>query len=304
VAVATADRGSNTNDLIVNAARLIRRSKHNRKVFVEIYRGKKQIKTVESLMSKTGLSRNRVLDAGARFVANDIVERVKEPGLTGYRKVAFYQSYRNRIIAASKPGGLERIPTKVSPARRASRSRTVVKVSVPLQRRFVDTRRITIDDVDAFSKVRKIREYPASYTAIRETAFKHGVAGLLGEKGGRFRDWGGERSDLSTTKLRLDGKRVRAAFAFKGLGTTGKLTPGKMGRNGDQIQRLMRCPADLFFVQYWAEIDDYVVEQLEQLAQLKSLLESRRIWYGVIDGDDSNALMLAYPRAFPGVRIK
>lgn len=71
-----------------------------------------------------------------------------------------------------------------------------------------------------------------------------------------------------------------------------------MGKNGDQIQRLMKCPADVFIVQYWAEIDDAVLDQLEKLAQLKSYLEGRKIFYGVIDGVDSTRLIQAYARAF------
>ena len=81
-------------------------------------------------------------------------------------------------------------------------------------------------------------------------------------------------------------------------GVKGKLTPGKMGKNGDQIQRLVTCPADVFIVQYWHVIDDSVLEQLEKLCQAKSFLEDREIWYGIIDGQDSNRLMEAYPKAF------
>jgi len=76
------------------------------------------------------------------------------------------------------------------------------------------------------------------------------------------------------------------------------------GKNGDQIQRLFRCPADVFIVQYWREVEDSVYEQMMQFAQLKSYFENRTIWHGVIDGDDSNRLMLAYQSKFPGVVIK
>ena len=108
---------------------------------------------------------------------------------------------------------------------------------------------------------------------------------------------------IKKTKVKIDGKRRMAAFAFKGPGKTGKLTPAKMGKNGDQIQRLFKCPADVYIVQYWQNVDDNVYEQMTQFAQLKSYFENRTIWYGVIDGDDSNRLMLAYPSRFPGVTI-
>jgi hypothetical protein len=31
---------------------------------------------------------------------------------------------------------------------------------------------------------------------------------------------------------------------------------------------------------------------------MNSVREGKRIWYGVIDGDDTNRLMAAYPKAF------
>lgn len=77
---------------------------------------------------------------------------------------------------------------------------------------------------------------------------QEGMQQVLGEKG-KFQDWGGEGNDLWTTRLRLGGKRRATAFAFKSGGTPGKLTPAKMGRNGDQIQRLFQSPADVFIVQ-------------------------------------------------------
>ena len=49
-----------------------------------------------------------------------------------------------------------------------------------------------------------------------------------------------------------------------------------MGKNGDQIQRLvLECPADVFLVQYWNAIDDSVLEQLEKFAQYKSYTEEQ-----------------------------
>lgn len=101
---------------------------------------------------------------------------------------------------------------------------------------------------------------------------------------GKFKDWGGESCDLFGTTLLIDGHRTAAAFAFKGPGKSGRLTPGKMGKNGDQLQRLAQCPAEVFLVQYWDQIDQSVLKQLEQLIQLKSFLEARELRYGTIDG--------------------
>jgi len=133
---------------------------------------------------------------------------------------------------------------------------------------------------------------------ISETAFKNGVASIVGEKAS-FKDWGGELRDLSSIHMRLDGKCRMAAIAFKGPGKSGRLTPGKMGKNGDQIQRIVKCPAEIFLVQYWRDIDDSVFEQLEKFVQLKAHFENRKLWYGIIGGNDSARLIEAYPLRFP-----
>jgi hypothetical protein len=169
----------------------------------------------------------------------------------------------------------------------------MVTVRVPAKR--INAVMITCDDFDDFAAVRKIRSAP--HRAISEEAFQSGIQKLIGEKG-KFVDWGGERNDLMTTKVRLKGKRVAAAFAFKGPGKKGILTPQKFGKNGDQIQRLFTSPADIFIVQYHDQIAETVLEQMLIFAQFKSFTEGRRIWFGQIDGDDSDRLIEAHKAAF------
>jgi hypothetical protein len=201
------------------------------------------------------------------------------------------QRYRDRILAAAKSKKKrEAIPTK----RLVREANTTVTLKIPRARNLAIP--ITIDDVESFNAIKKIPD-GLDYVRMAEKKFKDGVAKILGEKGS-FHDWGGESRDLSSTRVRMGGQRRRSAFAFKGPGKSGRLTPGKMGKNGDQIQRLARCPADVFFVQYWAEIDDSVMEQLEQLMRAKAYLEARKVWYGVIDGQDSARMIQAYPKQF------
>ncbi|NGX96094.1 MAG: hypothetical protein G4V63_12980, partial [Candidatus Afipia apatlaquensis] len=76
------------------------------------------------------------------------------------------------------------------------------------------------------------------------------------------------------------------------------LTPKKLGKNGDQIQRLFNSPADVFFVQYHDQIDESVVEQMKRFAIANSVTENKLVMFGVIDGDDSNRLIAAYPKQF------
>lgn len=89
------------------------------------------------------------------------------------------------------------------------------------------------------------------------------------------------------------------AFAFKGPGKKGKLVPGKLGKNGDQIQRLFREAADVYIVQYHGQIDPSVPQQMQAHAVSKSHYTGGTIYYGIIDGHDSERLRLAYSKAFP-----
>ncbi|HEV2173482.1 MAG TPA: hypothetical protein VGR71_07945, partial [Nitrospira sp.] len=123
------------------------------------------------------------------------------------------------------------------------------------------------------------------------------VAKLVGETG-RFSDWGGEKGDLFTTRLMMGGKRFAAAFAFKGRGRSGELTPALLGKNGDQIQRLFTNEAEVFFVQYWDRIAESVLTRMSAAAIAKSYATGKRIYYGIIDGSDSSRLIAAYPSAF------
>jgi hypothetical protein len=80
--------------------------------------------------------------------------------------------------------------------------------------------------------------------------------------------------------------------------TSGILTPGKLGKNGDQIQRLFLSPAEIFIVQYHSQIGQSVIEQMKAFATINSVREGKRAWYGIIDGDDTNRLLAANPRSF------
>jgi len=157
---------------------------------------------------------------------------------------------------------------------------------------------LTIDEIDSFKKVTTVQLAPGvENVPILEETFKKGLQKILGEQG-EFTDWGGEGDDLFSTRLLLNGKRINVAFGLKGRGTKGKLTPKKMGKQGDQIQRLFRAPAEVFLVQYWNQIDESVLEQMKLFATAKSALDGKRIYYGVIDGQDTLRILQAYKECF------
>ncbi|HLX71334.1 MAG TPA: hypothetical protein VKV04_17040 [Verrucomicrobiae bacterium] len=288
---AVSDFLSNAPEQIEQAARAVGRSDRARKVFTAIYTGKQRIKTVGEIAKSMRLTRKAVLMAGKRLHNRHVVHQTKKDNDTAYEKIDAFYAHRDKIL---KLAGDERkiaaLPTK----------RNVLTTNVraiKVAQKLAKTQQITIDDLDSFRRVRSFNADGYLSKAISEKAFKNGVRRILKEAG-KFTDWGGEKNDLYTTRVKIKGKRYPAAFAFKGPGKTGKLVPGKMGKNGDQIQRLFGSTAEVFFVQYWRDIDESVLDQMNALALAKSITTGRKIFFGIIDGADSNRLLRAYPSVF------
>lgn len=283
------DTRSNHPDQVAYIAKVLGRAKDRIKVFLFIHKGKKKFKTVAEIAKGTGMLRKRVLEEGKKLVHKEVVKQDTVDGDIGYFRDALSYANQKKIISlATSPKKLAAFPTKYS------QKMQIVKVSA--SKALIRTATITVDAVDSFSKVKRIRKV-AGLGGMSESRFKKGIQRVVGEKG-RFKDWGGETSDLWTTRVRLKGRRVAAAFAFKGPGMKGLLVPGKLGKNGDQIQRLFTEDADIFFVQYVDQIAPTVIQQMAVFAQAKSLSTGRKIYYGVIDGEDSARIVAGYPKAF------
>lgn len=288
------DVQSNRNENIVNRANAIGRSTRKKKLVAAVYRSKRKIKTVRELMDATGLSQVDVLDLGRELDVDGLFHIVQKDGLTAYQKDPFVERHKDKILAlAGNPVKIAKIPTKSNPK---TTMVTTVKVATPARGKV---KLITIDDVDNFSKVKKIGRGKPSI-AMPEAKFKAGMKKVIGEPYDQP-DWGGEKGDLSTTRLKLNGKRTAAAFAFKGPGVKGPLTPAKMGKRGDQIANLFEADAQIYFVQYWDAPDPVLQKHMHVFAQFHAGARGGTIWYGVIDGEDSARLIAAYPKAF-GVR--
>jgi hypothetical protein len=287
------DTRSNPNDQVAHAARVIGASSQRRAVFNAVSSGKRKVKTVSDVARATRLSSKQVLNAGKYLADNVVVHQTKVGSETAYEKDPFYSRNKMKILRLARdPKALDDLPTKTNPSPQRR-----IKVTLELPGPLVRIQQVTLDDIDSFSKARRVSALESKARHPSERNFKKGFQEIIGEEGS-FKDWGGERNDLFTTRLRLGGRRRATAVAFKGPGTTGKLTPAKLGKNGDQIQRLFLSPADVFIVQYWHQIDESVVEQMRYFAAAKSALEARPIWFGVIDGTDSARLIAAYPDAF------
>lgn len=281
------------NDQIAQAAKVLGRSERRIAVFKFIHNGKTKIKSVEEIARGTKLTRKAVLDEAKKLVDHELIKQTKKDGDTAYQKDQFLHKNCKKIVGFAKnPAKLAKFPTKVNPAI------TGASITVKVAKSQVKTAIATINDVDQFAKAKKIRGVQPPVT-MSETNFKNGVKDIVREPG-TFKDWGGETSDLYTTRVKIGGKRLGAAFAFKGPGLKGTLTPARLGKNGDQIQRLFIEDADVFFVQYVGQIASSVQQQMAVYAQAKSISTGRKIYYGVIDGDDSARLVAAYPKKFKG----
>jgi hypothetical protein len=108
------------------------------------------------------------------------------------------------------------------------------------------------------SDLGKLRNLP-------EQAVKQAFADIIGEPVVPH-DWGGERSDLWTARLRIGGIYWSAAFLFKGPAKFAPMTIAMLGKNGDQIDRLASEPADILVVQHCHNIRSEVRNMLRVYA--------------------------------------
>lgn len=147
--------------------------------------------------------------------------------------------------------------------------------------------------IDAFSAIATVRPPTLKQLevlkSLPEERLKAAIAEIIGEP---FvpKDWSGETSDLTTSRLTLSGKSISAAFILKGPGLRGEMHPANLGKRGDQLTRAFTEPVDLVVIQHHDKIANAVVRQAEALAS--DLSGPRR--YCILDGADTWRLLKAY----------
>src|SRR3989338_11667705 len=282
---------ADAEEKIDRAAKILKASKQNREVFKIIYSGGK-FKTIQQIKSKVTKSNTNTYKAAQRLYGDDIVEKKVSGKVISYGKKDFYRTHRDKILRlASNPKRLKEYPTKIK-----------VQVKVVSQNSYTfrtkpQVKQIYIDDIDSFKKVKAMKTANASTVQkMAERTINDGICSILNQTGKK--DWGGERNDIYSNKILLRSKRKSAAFALKGKAIKTKLVPGKMGKNGDQIQRLFETTADIYLVVHNREIDDRVVDLMQKHALQKSIANNKQIYFCIIDGDDLARLFVAYPKEF------
>jgi hypothetical protein len=155
-----------------------------------------------------------------------------------------------------------------------------------------DRHEIHVSQIDEFANLDTLRgnEWePGAIKAISENVLKVHLARLLGEP---FvpKDWGGETSDLVSTRIHVDGRPVSVAFLLKGPSFFRPMTIAALGKPGNQIDRLFKEPAELLVLQHSHLVRADVRNMMRIYAT--NMYDPRR--YCIIDGPDTWRILKAY----------
>jgi hypothetical protein len=289
------DLGSNLEENLERWSKALKGLGAKLAVWEVIYSGKRNRWTAREIsnLCSPHLSAKRVTMAGKRLVGDQLIRQVPDVYPVVYEKIPKVHHYKNRILAlVHNKAKREALATK--------RNRAHVTVNVKQTKvKEGEAVEITIDDVDQFKRVRRLNtKNRKPLSPLPESRFKRALQRLFKDHG-EHKDHGGEISDFHTNDFRMGGKRFSAVFALKGPGVGVKtVTPGKWGKQGNQIQRLVSAPARVFLLQSELQIDQYSVSQLKSLTEHKANQEKRKLFYGYIGPDDSTRLRRVYPNAF------
>lgn len=289
------DVGSNLNENLERWSGALARGGDKLKVFKVVYSSKRKQWSAKEISQalRGAIHEYKVPNIGKKLVGEGILNQVPYSWPVIYTKIHDIQHYKRRILNLAKNDRKRgALPTKRKP-------RLTVKVNVrATSSKPANAVEITIDDIDQFARVRRKTEKLGLLKPLPESRFKRGLSKLFGETG-NFPDSGVERDDFITNKLTIKGRRRTAAFALKGPGLKAKtMTPAKWGKRGNQIQKLVSAPAQVFVLQAEKQFDEDSLEQLQNLVEHKATRQHRTLYYGHIDRTDSLRLRRAYPAFF------
>jgi hypothetical protein len=161
------------------------------------------------------------------------------------------------------------------------------------ERLLAESRRVYPSEIDQFKKANLITELHeedlAALLKMSEEQVKNSLAEIIGEPF-VHKDWGGERSDLYTSRLSVSGVQTSSAWLLKGPGFPRPMTVAALGKPGDQVDRLYSEPAELLVLQHCHEIRTAVVNMMETYAF--DMRRPRR--YMILDGWETAAILRAH----------
>ncbi len=285
MALRVSDSLSHNPRQIDTAAELIGSSKYKRAVFERVCFGKRKTVSIAQIVLETNLPRRQLMNAANFLADNGIIEQPKEH-VTTYLKNCTLCNQRKKILSMA---GNETKKDRFRKKFFQKENKTVIKI---YNRKNVTISPISIDDIDEFNKIKNTPNQ--NYMNLKEDIVKKKLIKILREKG-KYKDWGGEFYDLGTW-IKINGKRLRAVFALKGRGKKiTKLRLKDMGTNGDQIDRMFMASAQVFFVQFVGQVGEDIFVSLENNAKAKSFATGQKIYYGVIDGNDTARIFKTFP---------
>jgi len=150
------------------------------------------------------------------------------------------------------------------------------------------------EDIDEFSKV-KTTPRPRLPITLNKDISEQQVKKLFAEiifENNIPKDWGGEKSDLFTNHIHVNGKRCNAAFLFKGPAKFEPMTVRNLGKNGDQITRLYEEPAEIYILHHCHYIKPEIVKTMTAFSA-RFFAPSR---FCLIDGEDTLRILRAYKK--------
>jgi hypothetical protein len=287
------DIGSNLDENLKRWSGALARGGQKLDVFNVVYSGKRSRWTAKEISKalKNEITAKGVTISGKKLVGDTLLRQVPDVYPVVYEKIPEVHHYKGRILALAQ----SKLRRDALTTRRHPKMTITVR---KMEDQSGKAREITIDDIDQFSKVRKLKGNLPMRKPLAEAKFKFGLRKLFKESG-NFPDWSGETNDFYTNKLKMKGKRHSAAFALKGPGVGVKtMVPGKWGKRGNQIQKLTTAPATVFFLQFEGQINEDSIDQLKKLVEHRAHQERQNLFYGYIERDDSLRLRFAYPKYF------
>lgn len=154
---------------------------------------------------------------------------------------------------------------------------------------------VHVTQIDQFREIKSVYESERSapnislLRKIAEVDVKKAIAEIINEDA-VLKDWGGEKSDLFSCNLSMEGIYLPSAFLLKGPAKFSEMKMVHLGKNGDQIDRLFSEPADLLVLQHCHKVSTAVRSTMRAFA---SRVHDLR-YFSIIDGYDTLRLLKAY----------